>query len=83
MSFTKARSSLALAVRDGAPAEQVDELRRDMRAERLAEVIKRTVDAAPQLSAEQRERLAALLRPVLTVKDIAADVEAGGPDAAA
>jgi hypothetical protein len=34
-----------------------------MRAERLAEFIARTVDAAPPLTESQRERLAALLRP--------------------
>ncbi len=33
-----------------------------MRAERLADYIKRTVDAAPPLSVEQRDRLALLLR---------------------
>jgi hypothetical protein len=40
-----------------------DERRRDAAATRLADYIKATVDAAPPLTAEQRERLAALLRP--------------------
>ena len=38
--------------------------RRNLRAERLAMYIKRAVDAAPPLTAEQRDRLALLLRPV-------------------
>lgn len=45
-----------------------DELARDYAAEKLADYIRRTVDAAPPLSDSQRERLAALLRT-------------GGPDA--
>jgi hypothetical protein len=37
--------------------------RRDLAAERLAEHIRKTVDGAPPLTAEQRDRLALLLRP--------------------
>jgi hypothetical protein len=40
----------------------VEDARRDYAAAKLADYIKRTVDAAPPLSPEQRERLAALLR---------------------
>lgn len=40
-----------------------DELARDYAAEKLADYIRRTVDAAPPLTAEQRERLTSLLRP--------------------
>lgn len=36
--------------------------RRDLRAARLADYIRRTVDLAPPLTAEQRDRLALLLR---------------------
>ncbi len=36
--------------------------RRNLRTERLADYISRTVDAAPPLTAEQRDRLAVLLR---------------------
>jgi hypothetical protein len=36
--------------------------RQNLKAERLADYIVRTVDQAPPLSAEQRERLALLLR---------------------
>ena len=43
--------------------------RQNLRAERLADYITRTVDAAPPLTREQRDRLALLLR-------------AGDPDAA-
>ena len=36
--------------------------RRDLRAERLADHIRRVVDEAPPLTTEQRDRLALLLR---------------------
>jgi hypothetical protein len=42
---------------------ELQEARRNLRAERLADYIRRTVDAAPPLSDEQRTRLAALLVP--------------------
>jgi hypothetical protein len=48
---------------------------RQLKAERLADYIARTVDAAPPLTDEQRQRLAALLTP--------RQVGAAGPDAAA
>jgi hypothetical protein len=51
------------------PAADVTELRREMRAEQLADHIKAAVDASPPLTDGQRARLAALL--------------SGGPDAAA
>lgn len=38
------------------------EARRNLRAEKLADYIRKTVDAAPPLTAEQRERLTCLLR---------------------
>jgi hypothetical protein len=38
-----------------------DELAREYAAERLADIIKRTVDAAPPLTSEQRARLSLLL----------------------
>lgn len=43
------------------PSADVTELRRQLKAERLADYIERTVDAAPPLTAEQRTRLASLL----------------------
>lgn len=48
----------AAARRYGHPTDDLD---RDYAAEKLAEYIKRTVEAAPPLSLEQRHRLAALL----------------------
>lgn len=39
------------------------ETARDLAAERIAEYISRVVDAAPPLSPEQQDRIAALLRP--------------------
>lgn len=39
------------------------EARRNLKAERLADYITRTVETAPPLSESQRERIAALLRP--------------------
>ena len=41
----------------------IEARRRDAAAQRLAEYIQATVAAAPPLTAEQRQRLAALLRP--------------------
>lgn len=70
MSWTHTRSRIALAKRED-PEADVTELRRQLKAERLEEYIQRTVDAAPPLTGEQRERLAGLLRP-----------QAGGADAA-
>lgn len=45
--------------------------RQRLRTERLAEQIKRTVDAAPPLTGEQRAHLAALLRPTVGDADVA------------
>jgi hypothetical protein len=68
MSWTKTRSEIAHAKRHD-PHADVTELQRRLKAERLEDYLRRTVDAAPPLSAEQRDRLALLLR--------------GGSDAAA
>lgn len=51
----------AAAVRWNKP-QQVVETGRDLAAARLADYIRRTVDAAPPLTPEQRDRLAVLLR---------------------
>lgn len=52
---------------------RLPELRRDLRAAELAEHIARLVDAAPPLTAEQRAKLALLLRPdaVLPLGEVA------------
>lgn len=60
-SWTKTRSQIAHA-KKADPAADVTELRRQLRAERLEEHIRKVVDEAPPLTAEQRERLAAILR---------------------
>jgi type II secretory pathway predicted ATPase ExeA len=44
------------------PDEDHTELRRQLKAEQLADYIRRTVDAAPPLNPEQRDKLALLLR---------------------
>ena len=63
MSWTSERARHAALIRhqpDNTVA--IGEARRDLRAERLAEFIRQTVDAAPPLTEAQRTRLAALLR---------------------
>lgn len=47
----------------GADDPRLPDLRRNLRAAQLEEHIRRVVDAAPPLTDEQRERIAALLRP--------------------
>lgn len=58
----KLRSHKATAVRLGRH-EDAQRLDTELRAERLADYIRQTVDAAPPLSEAQRDRLALLLRP--------------------
>lgn len=43
--------------------EKITAARRDLAATKIAEYVRKTVDAAPPLTDEQRERIAALLRP--------------------
>lgn len=52
----------ALRRHHGDDDPQVVELSREFRADRMADYIIRTVDAAPPLTSEQRARLASLLR---------------------
>lgn len=61
MSWTKTRSTIAHTIRKD-PNADVTELRRQLKAERLAEYIEKVVDAAPPLTTEQRDKLALLLR---------------------
>lgn len=61
MSWTKTRSQIAHAKRAN-PHADVTELRRKLKAERLEEHIQQTVESAPQLTPQQRDRLALLLR---------------------
>lgn len=45
-------------------SSELVEARRELAAEKLADYIRRTVDAAPPLTVEQRTRLAGLFRPI-------------------
>ena len=65
MSWTQERAKVASFSRSRA-ADDPDLIaaRRNLRVERLAMYIKRAVDSAPPLTAEQLDRLALLLRPV-------------------
>jgi hypothetical protein len=51
-----------LIAKRGAATRWNPDARRDLNAERLAEHIRRVVDAAPPLTPEQVERLSTLLR---------------------
>lgn len=65
MSWTHERARVASLTRSRTPDDpELVDARRNLKAERLADYISRTVDAAPPLTAEQRDRLAALLRPI-------------------
>ena len=61
MGWTQTRSQIAHAIKKN-PNADTTQLRQQLRAERLAEHIERTVNAAPPLTAAQRDRLALLLR---------------------
>lgn len=45
------------------PESDATEIRRDLAASRIEDYVARVVDAAPPLTPEQRDRIAALLRP--------------------
>lgn len=63
MSWTQERARVASLSRSRNPGDpDLVNARRNLKAERLAEYIARVVDAAPPLSAEQRDHLALLLR---------------------
>ena len=61
MAWTNTRARLANELRRN-PEADVTELRRQLKAERLEDYVKRVVDAAPPLTPEQRDRLAVLFR---------------------
>lgn len=61
MSWTKTRSQIATTLQRD-PNADVSQLRQQLKAERLADYIKRTVEAAPPLTDEQRDRLVLILR---------------------
>jgi len=61
------RAHLAAKVRHHPDdTESITALRRDLAAQRLEDYIKATVAAAPPLTADQKTRLALLLRPTQT-----------------
>lgn len=63
MSWTQERARVASLTRSrSADDPELIEARRNLRAARLDAYIRETVDAAPPLTAEQRDRLALLLR---------------------
>jgi hypothetical protein len=59
--WPKTRSKIAHAIKAD-PNADVSDLRAQLKAERLEEYIERVVSEAPPLTAEQRDRLALLLR---------------------
>jgi hypothetical protein len=64
MSWTAERARVASLSRSRTPDDpDLVNARRNLRAARLEEAVRRAVDAAPELTPEHRERLAALLRP--------------------
>lgn len=60
MGWTHTRAVLANTKRND-PGADVTELRRQLKAERLEEYVLRVVDAAPELTDEQRDHIARLL----------------------
>lgn len=60
MAWTHTRSQIATTIKRD-PSADVTELKRQLKAERLAEHIERVVNEAPPLTNEQRSRLAVLL----------------------
>ena len=61
MSWTHTRSRIAVAMRAD-PTADVTELRRQLKAERLAEYVAKVVAEAPSLNKDQLDRIGALLR---------------------
>lgn len=63
MSWTTERARVASLSRSRTPDDpDLTEARQNLRVERLADAIRKAVDAAPPLTPEQRDRLAHLLR---------------------
>jgi hypothetical protein len=65
--WTKTRSVLALTVKND-PSADTTALRTQLKAEHLEAYIRKVVDASPPLTPAQRDRLAVLLRPVVSVE---------------
>jgi hypothetical protein len=71
VSWTQTRSKIAHAKRAN-PDADVTALRQQLKAERLEEYIRQTVDAAPALTEEQRTHLASLLNGSAPAEGVAA-----------
>ena len=85
-SWTKTRSTLALTIKKN-PNADVTELRRQLKAERLADYVERKLAEAPPITAAQRDRIAVLLRggsppgsSTATQPDLGANQEGHGGD---
>lgn len=61
-SVLKARSTLGVETRSGDP-ERIRSARRDLAAAKLEQYIARVVASAPDLTVDQRARIASLLAP--------------------
>jgi hypothetical protein len=61
VSWTHTRSKLAHTLKTN-PDADVTELRRQLKTERLTDYIEKTLDAAPELTDAQRDRIAEILR---------------------
>lgn len=62
MSTLSHRARVAALTRHHPDGPELDVARRDLAAAKLADYIRRTVDAAPSLTPAQRDRLALLLK---------------------
>lgn len=68
MSWTSDRARVASLTRSRtADDPELIAARQQLKTQRLADYIQRTMDAAPPLTMEQRDRLARLLRPSVAV----------------
>ena len=65
MSWTHHRARVAALARSHTPDDpELLGARRDLRAARLEEAVRKTVDTFPPLTPDQCDRIAALLRPI-------------------
>lgn len=77
--WTHERARIASLSRSRTPDDpELVDARRNLKAERLADYIKRVVDTAPPLTPAQRDRLALLLGPPAPI-----DEQVAEPDPAA
>jgi hypothetical protein len=86
MSWQAERARLAFLTRSREPDDpDLVEARRNLRAERLAEHVRKVVAGAPKLTPEQRDRIAAILRGAVAImrhRGVGPPGKEVGPDAA-